>query len=116
MPGAIYQKGNFFADFLFAKVINGENAAHKNYKFSIMATRTRQEYLKDLVMNYCTTQIVEAGPKFQIFSNKKLKERHKPWFNGNATQRGAFCWQVLLSDSDQTPIDCFLGISSETFV
>lgn len=113
---ALYQKGKHFADFLLAKIINAENAAHRSEKFATMATRTRQEYLKDLCTNYCTQTPVETGQKFSIFPTKK-KEPTKPRFSGDACQRGAFCWQVVLHDSGlSTQVDCFLGISGETFV
>lgn len=113
---ALYQKGKHFADFLLAKVINAENAAHRSEKFATMATRTRQEYLKDLCTNYCTQTPIETGQKFSIFPIKK-KEPTKPRFSGDACQRGAFCWQVVLHDSGlSTQVDCFLGISGETFV
>lgn len=46
------------------QVINGENAAIQSPKFSTMATRTRQEYLKDLAKNYVTATTVESGQKF----------------------------------------------------
>ncbi|XP_055597849.1 signal-induced proliferation-associated 1-like protein 2 isoform X2 [Uranotaenia lowii] len=115
-PGSIYAKGKHFADFLLSKVINAENAAHRSEKFATMATRTRQEYLKDLSSNYCSATLVDTGQKFSIFPSKK-RERSKPRFSGDLTQRGAFCWQVVLHDSGQsTQVDCFLGISAETFV
>lgn len=40
-----------------------------------MATRTRQEYLKDLAKNYITATTVETGQKFckYILRNKKKK-------------------------------------------
>jgi signal-induced proliferation-associated 1 like protein 1 len=113
---ALYQKGKNFAEFLLAKIINAENAAHRSEKFATMATRTRQEYLKDLCTNYCTQSLVESGQKFSIFPMKK-KEPTKPRFSGDGSQRGAFCWQVVLHDSGQSSqVDCFLGISTETFV
>lgn len=113
---ALYQKGKHFAEFILAKVINAENAAHRSDKFATMATRTRQEYLKDLCSNYCTQSLVESGQKFSIFPTKK-KEPTKPRFSGDACQRGAFCWQVVLHDSGQsTQVDCFLGISADSFV
>lgn len=62
--GAIFPKGKTFAEFLLAKVVNAENAAHRSEKFVTMATRTRQEYLKDLVMNYSTSTPVDTGQKF----------------------------------------------------
>lgn len=62
--GACFPKSKVFADFLLAKVINAENAAHRSEKFATMATRTRQEYLKDLATNYVTAAIVDTGQKF----------------------------------------------------
>ncbi|XP_063699348.1 signal-induced proliferation-associated 1-like protein 1 [Culicoides brevitarsis] len=115
-PGALYSRGKNFTDFLLAKIINAENAAHRSEKFATMATRTRQEYLKDLTTNYVTATMVETGQKFSIFPSKK-KEKPKPRFSGDMSQRGAFCWQVVLHDHGQsTQVDCFLGISAETFV
>jgi len=49
---------------LLCLVINAENAAHRSEKFATMATRTRQEYLKDLANNYMTTTVVDPGQKF----------------------------------------------------
>ncbi|GAB0093514.1 signal-induced proliferation-associated 1-like protein 1 [Sergentomyia squamirostris] len=115
-PGALYPKGKSFVDFILAKVINAENAAHRSEKFVTMATRTRQEYLKDIISNYSTTTLVDTGPKFSIFPSKK-KEKPKPRFRGDLSQRGAFCWHVILHDSETaTTMNCFLGISAETFV
>lgn len=111
----IYSKGKSFTDFLLAKIINAENAAHRSEKFATMATRTRQEYLKDLATNYITTTLIESGSKFSIFSAGKKKDRQRPKFNGSAIQRGAFCWQVILHDGGQF-VDAFLGISHDTFV
>ena len=114
--GSFYQRNKYFADFLLSKVINAENAAHRSEKFATMATRTRQEYLKDLTTNYCSATMVDTGQKFSIFPSKK-RERSKPRFSGDLTQRGAFCWQVVLHDSGlSSQVDCFLGISAETFV
>lgn len=111
----IYSKGKSFTEFLLAKIINAENAAHRSEKFATMATRTRQEYLKDLATNYITTTLIESGSKFSIFSAGKKKDRQRPKFNGSAIQRGAFCWQVILHDGGQF-VDAFLGISHDTFV
>ena len=44
--GATFPKSKSFVDFLLAKIINAEHAAHRSEKFATMATRTRQEYLK----------------------------------------------------------------------
>lgn len=112
----VYPKGKAFADFLIAKVINAENAAHRSEKFATMATRTRQEYLKDLCTNYCSTTLVETTAKFSLFPSKK-KEKVRPRFCGDRTQRAAFCWQVILHDSGMSAlIECFLGISTDSLV
>ncbi|NWH80268.1 SI1L3 protein, partial [Piaya cayana] len=55
VPGVSFGKTDTFRSFLLAKALNGENAAHKSFKFHAMATRTRREYLKDLAENYVTT-------------------------------------------------------------
>ncbi|XP_028982373.1 signal-induced proliferation-associated 1-like protein 2 [Diachasma alloeum] len=114
--GAIFNKGKSFADFILAKVINAENAAHRSEKFSTMATRTRQEYLKDLAVNYSTTTIIDTGQKFSIMSfSSKKKTTARPRLACDATQRGAICWQVILEESTQNT-DCYLGISVDTIV
>nr|NVI76939.1 putative signal-induced proliferation-associated 1-like protein 2 isoform X2 [Cucujiformia] len=51
-----------------------------------------------------------------IFSSKK-KDKNRPRFIPDLCQRGAILWQVLLDDSGQgQQIECFLGISSDSFV
>ncbi|XP_058789822.1 signal-induced proliferation-associated 1-like protein 2 isoform X2 [Phymastichus coffea] len=114
--GATFSKGKHFADFILAKVINAENAAHRSEKFATMATRTRQEYLKDLANNYSLTTIVESGQKFSMLSfSSKKKSTPRPRLSCDASQRGAICWQVILEDSSQNT-DCYLGISIDTIV
>ena len=44
-------------------MINAENAAHHSEKFYAMASRTRQEYLKDLATNYVTSNSLESASK-----------------------------------------------------
>ncbi|XP_076239000.1 signal-induced proliferation-associated 1-like protein 2 [Calliopsis andreniformis] len=115
-PGATFTKGKAFADFILAKVINAENAAHRSEKFATMATRTRQEYLKDLATNYSSTTVVDTGQKFSMLSfSSKKKTAVRPKLSCDASQRGAICWQVILEDSNQST-DCYLGISIDTIV
>uniref|UniRef100_A0ABD2X543 Rap-GAP domain-containing protein n=1 Tax=Trichogramma kaykai TaxID=54128 RepID=A0ABD2X543_9HYME len=115
-PGATFAKGKHFADFILAKVINAENAAHRSEKFATMATRTRQEYLKDLATNHVTSTTVETGQKFSMLSfSSKKKTPVRPRLSCDASQRGAICWQVILEDSNQNT-DCYLGISVDTIV
>ncbi|XP_018347054.1 PREDICTED: uncharacterized protein LOC108751400 isoform X1 [Trachymyrmex septentrionalis] len=114
--GATFTKGKAFADFMLAKVINAENAAHRSEKFATMATRTRQEYLKDLATNCTTTTVVDTGQKFSMLSfSTKKKTTVRPRLSCDASQRGAICWQVVLEDSNQNT-DCYLGISIDTIV
>ncbi|XP_015591647.1 signal-induced proliferation-associated 1-like protein 1 [Cephus cinctus] len=115
-PGATFPKGKAFADFILAKVINAENAAHRSEKFATMATRTRQEYLKDLTTNYSSATVVDTGQKFSMLSfSSKKKVPVRPRLSCDASQRGAICWQVILEDSNQNT-DCYLGISVDTIV
>ncbi|XP_046813288.1 signal-induced proliferation-associated 1-like protein 2 isoform X1 [Vespa crabro] len=114
--GATFTKGKAFADFILAKVINAENAAHRSEKFATMATRTRQEYLKDLATNYSSATVVDTGQKFSMLSfSSKKKANVRPRLSCDASQRGAICWQVILEDSNQNT-DCYLGISIDTIV
>ncbi|XP_032666110.1 signal-induced proliferation-associated 1-like protein 1 isoform X3 [Odontomachus brunneus] len=113
---ATFTKGKAFADFILAKIINAENAAHRSEKFATMATRTRQEYLKELATNYSSTTVVDTGQKFSMLSfSSKKKTAVRPRLSCDASQRGAICWQVILEDSNQNT-DCYLGISIDTIV
>ena len=64
---ALFSKNSAFTKFLLTKIINAENAAHRSDKFVSMATRTRQEYLKDLATNYATQTTIDSGSKFGKF-------------------------------------------------
>jgi hypothetical protein len=66
--GALFPKTAAFTRFLLTKIVNAENAAHRSDKFVSMATRTRQEYLKDLATNYVTPTTLDSGSKFGKFS------------------------------------------------
>ncbi|KAL0180949.1 hypothetical protein M9458_023355, partial [Cirrhinus mrigala] len=106
--GVMFPKSAVFRDFLLAKVINGENAAHKSEKFRAMATRTRQEYLKDLVENFTGATPVDAsGAKFSFITlGAKRKERSRPRNNAHLYSTGAITCQ-------STDIGCLLAISRE---
>ena len=68
--GALFSKNSAFTKFLLTKIINAENAAHRSDKFVSMATRTRQEYLKDLAANYTTQTTIDSGSKFGEFPHQ----------------------------------------------
>ncbi|CAL8090539.1 unnamed protein product [Orchesella dallaii] len=118
--GAKFPKNQDFVEFLMAKVINAENATYRSEKFTTMATRTRQEYLKDLVSNFTTSTPIDPRPKFSImtFGASKKKDFSKPLrFIGDTTLQGALSWAVYLEDSFKgCKIEAFLGISCDTIV
>ncbi|XP_026634268.1 signal-induced proliferation-associated 1-like protein 2 isoform X2 [Microtus ochrogaster] len=113
--GVTFPKSAVFRDFLLAKVINAENAAHKSEKFRAMATRTRQEYLKDLAENFVTTATVDTSAKFSFITlGAKKKERVKPRKDAHLFSIGAIMWHVVARDFGQSAdIECLLGISNE---
>lgn len=116
--GATFPKSKKFTDFILAKVINAENAAHRSEKFATMAQRTRQEYLKDLAANYSTNTTLDSGPKFSLLSfGSRKKERPRPRFVPDGFVRGAISWSVQVEDQGQGCVcDCTLGISSSSLV
>ncbi|XP_073776422.1 signal-induced proliferation-associated 1-like protein 2 isoform X3 [Danio rerio] len=116
--GVTFPKSAVFRDFLLAKVINGENAAHKSEKFRAMATRTRQEYLKDLAENFVSTTTVDSAVKFSFITlGAKKKERVKPRKDAHLQSNGAVTWSVVARDFGQsTDVECLLGMSNEFIV
>ncbi|XP_026211145.1 signal-induced proliferation-associated 1-like protein 2 isoform X2 [Anabas testudineus] len=110
-----FPKSAVFRDFLLAKVINGENAAHKSEKFRAMATRTRQEYLKDLAENFVSTATIDSAVKFSFITlGAKKKEKVKPRKDAHLFSMGAITWSVCARDFGQSmDVDCLLGISNE---
>ncbi|XP_077788482.1 signal-induced proliferation-associated 1-like protein 3 isoform X3 [Podarcis muralis] len=115
---AAFHKSDVFRDFLLAKVINAENAAHKSDKFHTMATRTRQEYLKDLAENCVTSTPIDSTGKFNLISlASKKKEKTKARPGAEQHSAGAIAWHVQAQDYTQgLEIECILGISNEFVV
>ncbi|XP_016892575.1 signal-induced proliferation-associated 1-like protein 2 isoform X1 [Cynoglossus semilaevis] len=113
-----FPKSAVFRDFLLAKVINGENASHKSEKFRAMATRTRQEYLKDLAENFVSTTAIDSAVKFSFINlGGKKKEKVKPRKDAHLFSVGAITWSVCARDFGQSmDVDCLLGISNEFIV
>ncbi|XP_049867769.1 signal-induced proliferation-associated 1-like protein 3 [Pectinophora gossypiella] len=126
--GAVYPKGEAFTDLLLSKVINGENAAIQSPKFSTMATRTRQEYLKDLAKNHVTATTLESGQKFSIFSSLLMKSSSNTSNNAvlpridscanDVLVGGALCFHVQVQDEGAggSLLDCIMGVSADTVV
>jgi len=114
--GALFTKSSSFTKFILTKVINAENAAHRSDKFVSMATRTRQEYLKDLATNYSTQTTIDSGSKFAIFAPKK-KLSIRPRFSPDASLRGALSWAIVIEDcSNNQQVEAFVAVSSDTLV
>uniref|UniRef100_A0A8C0AW96 Signal-induced proliferation-associated 1-like protein 3 n=1 Tax=Buteo japonicus TaxID=224669 RepID=A0A8C0AW96_9AVES len=116
--GITFRKSDVFRDFLLAKVINAENAAHKSDKFHTMATRTRQEYLKDLAENCVTNTPIDSAGKFNLISlASKKKEKTKARAGAEQHSAGAIAWRVSAQDFTRgAEIACTLGISNEFVV
>lgn len=110
-----FPKSSVFRDFLLSKVINAENAAHKSEKFRAMATRTHQEYLKDLAEKNVTNTSIDSSGKFPFISlASKKKEKAKPYSWAELYSTGAIVWSVQVEDfSNALEIDCLVCISNE---
>ncbi|KAJ8361426.1 hypothetical protein SKAU_G00179510 [Synaphobranchus kaupii] len=107
-----------FRDFLLAKVINGENAAHKSEKFRAMATRMRQESLRDLAANFAGAAAIDSAAKFSFISlGARRKDKSKPRHSAHLFSVGAITWTVLARDfpgSDH--LESLLAVSNEFIV
>ncbi|XP_076464270.1 signal-induced proliferation-associated 1-like protein 2 isoform X2 [Babylonia areolata] len=114
-----FPKSAEFVDFLMAKIINAENAAHRSEKFRTMAQRTRQEYLKDLATNFCTNNALDSGSKLSKFAlgsgRKKEKTKHRvvPYMY----TKGALVWNVQVEDmGSSVQVESLLAIAADTIV
>uniref|UniRef100_UPI0037E82B80 signal-induced proliferation-associated 1-like protein 1 isoform X1 n=1 Tax=Semicossyphus pulcher TaxID=241346 RepID=UPI0037E82B80 len=97
--GVTFPKSSVFRDFLMAKVINAENAAHKSHKFRAMATRTRQEYLRDLAERHTTSTPIDPSGKFPFISlAHKKKEKSRPYGGAELRSPGGVTWPVYVED------------------
>lgn len=116
--GVTFPKSTVFRDFLLAKVINAENAAHKSNKFGAMATRTRQEYLRDLAERHVTSTSVEPSGKFPFISlAHKRREKVRPYSGAELRSLGAITWQVHAEDQVAgAERECLLAISNDFII
>uniref|UniRef100_A0A3Q3GWH9 Signal-induced proliferation-associated 1 like 1 n=1 Tax=Kryptolebias marmoratus TaxID=37003 RepID=A0A3Q3GWH9_KRYMA len=116
--GVTFPKSSVFRDFLLAKVINAENAAHKSHKFRAMATRTRQEYLRDLAERHTTSTSIDPSGKFPFISlAHKKKEKTRPFEGAELRSLGAVTWQVYAEDhGNGGEIEALLAISNDFLI
>ncbi|KAK2847278.1 hypothetical protein Q5P01_010277 [Channa striata] len=115
--GVTFRDPETVRNFLLAKVINAENAAHKSEKFHTMATRTRQEYLRDLAENYVSSTPLDSAGKINTLISlaSKKRERAKAREGAELGAAGAVAWRVQAQDfsGGGTEIPCALGLSAE---
>uniref|UniRef100_A0A3P8WGT9 Signal induced proliferation associated 1 like 3 n=1 Tax=Cynoglossus semilaevis TaxID=244447 RepID=A0A3P8WGT9_CYNSE len=115
--GVTFRDPETFRNFLLAKVINAENAAHKSEKFHTMATRTRQEYLRDLAENYVSNTPLDSAGKLNnlISLASKKRERSKAREGAELGAAGAIAWRVQAQDfsGGGAELSCALGLSAE---
>ncbi|XP_068194222.1 signal-induced proliferation-associated 1-like protein 1 isoform X1 [Antennarius striatus] len=116
--GVTFPKSTVFRDFLLSKIINAENAAHKSDKFGAMATRTRQEYLRDLAERHVTNTPVEPTGKFPFISlAHKRREKVRPYSGAELRSLGAVTWQVHAEDQVAgAERECMLAISNDFII
>lgn len=130
--GGIFVKSPQFKNFLLAKIINAENAAHKYCeKFRTMGQRTRLGLLTDLTQDYVTNTTlsdISGGSNSgtsgavkivsSLFGGKKRSQRRYAIFCGHSDIQGAIVWDVQVKDFGQSNkiIDCILGISATYLV
>ncbi|XP_056150098.1 signal-induced proliferation-associated 1-like protein 1 [Lampris incognitus] len=116
--GVTFPKSSVFRDFLLAKVINAENAAHKSHKFRAMATRTRQEYLRDLAERHTTSTPIDPSGKFPFISlAHKKKEKSRPYAGAELRSLGAVTWAVHAEDHGSGgELEALLAISNDFII
>ncbi|XP_035764417.1 signal-induced proliferation-associated 1-like protein 1 [Neolamprologus brichardi] len=116
--GVTFPKSSVFRDFLLAKVINAENAAHKSHKFRAMATRTRQEYLRDLAERHTTNTPIDPSGKFPFISlAHKKKEKTRPYEGAELRSLGAVTWPVHAEDHGSGgEMEALLAISNDFLI
>ncbi|XP_022694025.1 signal-induced proliferation-associated 1-like protein 2 [Varroa jacobsoni] len=133
--GATFERDIKFTNWLLAKVINAENAAHRSHKFATMAQRTRQECIRDLATHsVLQTSLTEgSNGRFSLLnsfggrSSKKDKTSHMiaqrlsqlnhgGCYVPDRCVREAISWQVQVEDcgAGGVLIDAHLAISAES--
>uniref|UniRef100_A0A671QKS1 Rap-GAP domain-containing protein n=1 Tax=Sinocyclocheilus anshuiensis TaxID=1608454 RepID=A0A671QKS1_9TELE len=95
-------------------------AVYVTAEFRSMATRMRQEYLKDLAENYVTTTPIDSSTKFPLLSlGGKRKEKLKGAKGAELHSAGALVWAVTVvqgGENNGLSLSCLLGVSAESVV
>lgn len=90
LPPTFFRQSPELRDFLLSKAINGENAAERGGKFLAMATRTREEYLRDLARDHVTTTTLDScSSKLAILGLSKKRDRAGSTGPGDKSGKGS---------------------------
>ncbi|XP_066916248.1 signal-induced proliferation-associated 1-like protein 1 isoform X2 [Clytia hemisphaerica] len=119
IPPDKFQKNAAFREFLLAKIVNAEHAAHKSEKFTHMARRTRYEYLKDLANNQVSQQTLETSNKFAFSFTGKKKEKTHPNVSPEIWLQSGIVWSVKYDfehDGPGTPTLLSISTKCITFI
>ncbi|KAM4722367.1 signal-induced proliferation-associated protein 1 [Rhinophrynus dorsalis] len=132
LPASCFRRSPEFRDFLLSKAVNGENAAERGGKFLAMATRTREEYLKDLARDHVTTATIDScSSKLAILGLSRKRERAGSTGLSEKTGKGprwaytvppefyspgTLVWSVRANSVSIAEGPYLLGISSEMLV
>ncbi|XP_063293875.1 signal-induced proliferation-associated protein 1 [Pelobates fuscus] len=132
LPTTYFRRSPELRDFLLSKAVNGENAAERGGKFLAMATRTREEYLRDLARDHATTATLDScSSKLAILGLSKKRDRAGSTGPSEKAGKGprwtytippefhspgALVWSVRVLSSFIPEGMYLLGISSEMLV
>ncbi|KAG8563481.1 hypothetical protein GDO81_016098 [Engystomops pustulosus] len=132
LPTSLFRRSPELRDFLLSKAVNGENAAERGGKFLAMATRTREEYLRDLARDHVTTTTLDScSSKLAILSLSKKRDRAGSTGTGDKGGKGTrwaysvppefhssgtLVWTVKAVSVSVSESIYMLGISSEMLV
>ncbi|XP_065189694.1 signal-induced proliferation-associated 1-like protein 1 [Sycon ciliatum] len=125
-PNPVFALGPELREFVLAKLVNMENAAHRSAKFLTMAMRTRHDWLVDLVNNYSTMQLLDPqnvshawGRITHAFKGKRGKSSAAPLRQapaGDSRLLGGIAWPVQVTcwdnGTEARPEEYLLCISS----
>ncbi|XP_047432569.1 signal-induced proliferation-associated 1-like protein 2 isoform X2 [Mugil cephalus] len=116
-----------FRDFLLTKIINAEHAVRRSNTFVAMATRRRQEHLREMVENFATSTPVDSSsssssPRFSFLplgrkKKKKKKEVCSPLRpRSHLLSTGALTWTVTAPGLGRSASACCRLVISRELV
>lgn len=120
-PGRMFPASSAFVDFFLTKIVNAKHASRMSAPSVAMATRTRQEQLKQLVETFSTATApsdFSSNVRFSFISLAgKKKERLSPRPLAYLQSAGALTWSVTVRDpSSSAAVACRLAVSGQLVV